>query len=536
MPRQERTQISYRPTVDARQGGRQVRSQVAPGATDSVGPRSYYHHQSDPTLQGFLAGLGQVQPSISRMMQEQAQAASEQAKVDRLGGAGPQSEEAAYTSSYFHTDGLVRGQNDASSLIQSYTTEFDKDAGDLEGWLSEKYSGTLKGITDQDYIRGYNKALAPALADIRKAHTDHHRKAVEGRVESNAMQLLSGGLRAYLVNGKQAVPPEYITGIRDYMGKNLGVSSQRFDELLFESARSLGEQGYMDAFELLKQDHPDGSPGLYHSPAWRSKIEAAEAHATNVAHTRAQRDRDQRQNEMLLPVFMEEDPKRAQELFTDLRKSGLFTRADDLIKWEKLVTEKVDGKPSLAQLTNEGELLTKAYQGGITYRDILSAEARGDITSSQRKYLLSERRRVDTENRTIDAQRTKDEAAIYKTREFKDAEEFLKRILKPRPKDASDIFGNGSEFDNANLAQAHRELGRAVAGRKPEEIGAVVDEITSRYKKRQEGYTKDQQDRVGKGDIPFKTLAEAVEAAKKGLLSPDEYRIYIDYFKGNNVR
>lgn len=66
------------------------------------------------------------------------------------------------------------------------------------------------------------------------------RQAAEGRVESNAVQMLTGGLKSYLTSGDGSVPAEYISSVRDYLGKNLGVSSQRFDELTFEAAKSLG--------------------------------------------------------------------------------------------------------------------------------------------------------------------------------------------------------------------------------------------------------------------------------------------------------
>lgn len=538
MSKQTRQQLSQRPVENPQQGSRQVRQQVAASGIDAV--PSYIPQIQDPDLQGFLGGLSQVQPVLLKMMQEGQAQNDQQGTADRLGGVQTQKDEPSYAQAYFRTDGVVKGQEDASLLLQRYNTEFDKDKGDLEGWLAEQYGSRLKGIQDKDYIEGYSRAITPALADIRKQHTDYHRKAVETRVESNAMQLLTGGVRSYLTTGEQALPDGYISSVRDYIGKNLGVSPKRFDELLFETVRTLGDEGQIDAYEVLKKDHPDGTPGLYNDPSWRHKIDQAAAHSMTVANTRAQRDRDERQNKALYPVFAEEDPKKAQAMFSDLKRGGLFSRADDLIKWEKLIYEKVDGKPDAGQLEKEGTLLSKVYQGGVSYRDILDAQAHGDITSSQRKYLLSESRRVQQENRTLAQAAGREEAAIYKSREFKDAEDFLKGMLRPRQKDAMDFDSERFLFDNAQLAQAHRELGRAAAGKKPEEVGAVVDEITKRYMKRRQdkdaGYTQDQQARVGSGQIPFKNLAEAQDAARKGLLSPAEFRTYIDYFKDQNAR
>ncbi|WP_150430206.1 hypothetical protein [Dechloromonas sp. CZR5] len=147
--------------------------------------------------------------------------------------------------------------------------------GDLEGWLRDTYQTTLKGITDEHYLQGYQKGITPAFQAIRGAHLEYQKKAVETRVESNAMQLIDNGVRAYVSQG-QEIPQGYVEAIQSHVGANLGVSQQRFGELLFETVKRVGDEGHYDAYDVLKRDRPDGSPGMYYDPKWKDQIDKAE--------------------------------------------------------------------------------------------------------------------------------------------------------------------------------------------------------------------------------------------------------------------
>ena len=528
MPRQDQQQTTARPLQAQQVGGRQVRSQVAATAADNI--PNYIPPMRDPDLAGFLEGLSQFKDGLQRHAADANETAASQGRLDAAAGKEQQQGGGAYAQAYFGMDGAVKAQKDAASLVAKYNTEFDKDKGDLEGWIAENFQQNLRGISDDSFISSYNKGMTGALASIREAHVGYQKKAVETRVESNAMQLIDTGVRSYVMTN-QPLPPEYIEKIQNKVGSELGVSNQRFQELLFESVRRIGDDGHYEAYDVLKQPRSDGSPGLYFDPAWKHKIDQAELHSFTASQQRAHALRDQKQNEALYPVFAEEDPKKAQELFNNLKKSGLFTRADDLIKWDKLLTEKIDGKPDANQLEAEGSILAKVYQGGVSYKQVLDANARGDITSGQRKYLLSEIRRVNTENRTLANAEGKKEEAIFKTTEFRSAEDFLQGMLKPRPKDNMDFTGQGNEFDRAQLATARLELYRATKGKDASEIQPIVEEIVTRYMKRRKEFTDTQQSAVGQNQIPFKSLQEARDAAAKGLLSPAELRNYIQYFK-----
>lgn len=345
------------------------------------------------------------------------------------------------------------------------------------------------------------------------------------------MQLLDNGVRAYTTQG-QAIPTEYLASIQGHVGGNLGVSQQRFGELLFASVKKVGDEGHYDAYDVLKAARPDGSPGMYYDPAWKEQIDKAQLHSFTVSQTMAQKSREVRYNQTLYDVFLEEDPGKAQQMFKDMKANNLFKGdTEGLIKWEKLMTEKVDGRPDVRQLENEVALLAKVYEGRSGIKDILSQASSRAVTQGQMKYLLGEARRVQNENQQASAVAGKAEEAVFKTREFSDARDFVKSMLQPRPRDPMNFSGQQTiEFDRINQAQAEREFFTALRGKTIADIQPTAEDVVKRYKARQKEYTEPQQEAVISNKVPFANLQEARDALVKGLISPAEARIYIQHF------
>jgi hypothetical protein len=539
MPRQQQIRVTGLPQNEAQRAPRQVRTTQA--ATQADNMPSHIPQMRDADMDGFIKGLAAFQPSLEQYAQKEADAAGARATTDRMGGRDAQEPGEAYARAYFATDGLVRAQADGADLLARYNTEFDKDKGDLEGWLQENSLGRLKGVTDEHYIGGYQKGILPALAEVRKSHSAYQKQAVETRVESNAMQLLDNGMRAYTSQG-MPVPDGYMEAIQTHMRENLGVSDQRFQELAFEAAKRIGDEGHFDVYDTLKKDRIDGSPGLYYDPKWKEKIDAAELHSFSAFATRSQQERTQRYNKSLYDVFAEEDPKMAQQKFKELKASGLFKGdAEGLIKWEKNLVEKLDGKPDVRQMENEGPLMLRAVQGKLSYEDVLNAESRRDITSSQRKELFTRIRQTQVENRQLAAAEGSASEKIYKSKDFSSALDYVEGVLKPRPQPLENFDKKELEFDHLQLAQARREFFTAAAGKQPGELQDLADSVAQRYiKRRQEadkgGMTPAQKEAATRAQVPYKTLVELRQALANQQVSPAEARRYQQYLMEQNGR
>lgn len=531
MPRTFETRNTAQPVLNQQATGRQVRSQITAGPADNL--PSYIPQMRDSDVEGLINGLAQFQPKLAEWAAKEEQAAGERGQFDRASGSESAESSRAYSRAYFATDGLIKGQEDGTALLAKYNTEFDKDKGDLEGWLQEQHANRLKGVADENYLSGYQKGMLPAFQAVREAHLGYQKKAVEVRVESNAMQLMDNGIRAYTSQG-QPIPTEYLSAIQEHVGGNLGVSQQRFGELLFSAVKKVGDEGHYDAYDVLKQDRPDGSPGMYYDPKFKDEIDKAEAHSFTTATVMAQKSREQRYNKVLYDVFLEEDPKKAQLMFREMKGNDLFKGdTEGLIKWEKLMNEKVDGKPDAKQLENEVSLLAKVYEGRAGIKDILASNSTMAITSGQRKYLLGEARRVQNENQQAAAAAGKADEAVFKSREYADAKDFVGSMLQPRPRDPLNLSGQQTiEFDRTNQTQAQREFFMGLKGKTTAEIQPWAEDVVKRYKARQKEYTEPQQAAVADNKVPFRSLAEVRSQAH--LLSPAEIRRYIAHFSQGN--
>lgn len=531
MPRAFETRNTAQPLLNQQAAGRQVQSRVSASAADNV--PNYIPQMKNPDAEAFLQGLGMMNSKLLEWSDKAKQEEAYNGVLDRQSGKDAQQDGESYKANYFATDGLIKAQEDGTALLAKYNTEFDKDKGDVEGWMRENYQSRLGNIPDEHYRAAYQKGMAPAFQAIREAHLGYQKKAVEVRVESNAMQLIDNGVRAYTSQG-QAIPTGYLSAIQEHVGQNLGVSQQRFGELLFSAVKRVGDEGHYDAYDVLKADRPDGSPGMYYDPKWKEQIDKAQEHSFNMATAMAQKAREQRYNKALYDVFLEEDPKKAQAMFRDMKSSELFKGdTEGLIKWEKLMNEKADGKPDAKQLENEVALLAKVYEGKAGIKEILAQNSNAAITSGQRKYLLSEARRVQNENQQAAAAAGKAEEAIFKTREYADAKDFVGSMLQPRPRDPLNFSGQQTiEFDRANQTMAQREFFMGLKGKTTAEIQPWAEDVVKRYKARQKDYTEPQQAAVADNKIPFKSLKEVRAQAKN--LSPAEIRRYTLYFSQGN--
>lgn len=532
MPRPSQERRTSRPLQEAPRSS-PVEAQVAARPTDFVTgtiPSGY-----DPDLDGLVRGLSAISPALEKYAEQQSGENRKQGEVARAAGESlDESKGTDWVHGYMALDGKVKGEADAAKVWSAYQTEFDKDGGDLEAFIKERWKGHTEGLQAGAFLDGYRDSFVPLLAKLRSEHLTYQNKRVSDTIESNALQLLDGGVRAY-INAGQPVPDEYIDSIRGHLNGSLGVSNSRFNALLFGAIKRLGDEGNFAIYDTLKRPRPDGTPGMYFIPEWKEAIDQAQIKAQGVylakasaADEAAQKDRADRQDQALLAVFLENDTKRATALFDQHIKSGLFTRANELIGWRKKLEEHVDGKPNIGQMDNELGLLQGIYARKVKPRDILSA----DITRSQLKYLLNELEQAKSHDRTLAAQGQAAAAKVFSSPEYRAAEDYLTGMLKPRPKSPTDYFSVGSEFDRAALAAARRDFFNDIKNGAPDPQ-ASADKVVQRYMKRREGFTAEQQATYGAGKVPFKSLSEARDAAAKGLLTPREFNTYMEHFKQN---
>jgi hypothetical protein len=500
----------------------------------------------DPELLGLVRGLSSFHPALQQYAITSAQVDANRdmkaGAADRqMGKAIAKGSSDWYRHSYMMQDGQVKGDIDGQGLLQAYETGFDKDTGDVDGFIREHFQKQTAGITDQSFLEGYHQSLAPHIDAIRNGQLKYQQAAVVQKVEANGLYKLDSALNKVVEAGQPITVDVLEAARKDLVGNFEGtISNTRFNDLAFAAIDKLGKQGNYAAYDVLKQPKPDGTPGMYFIPGWKEKIDAAQIHSQatfmnnrKAADAEVKRQREDKQDEALYEVFsqMDTDPVAAKQKYETLRSSGLFTRASELINWDTKVAAAGKREASASQMDLEVTLQQGIYSGTVRPHDIL----RADITPAQKRSLMSESYRVKNDARQAAAAGQRAEDAIYRTQDFRSNEDYIQTVLRPQASPL-DPMGIGTEFARQQLAAARREFTvRAREVKSPQELYGLAQEISQRFLDR----AKDP--RINKelntaGSLRYSTLEELKAARLAGRITdPIEYQNQLRYFKDTQV-
>lgn len=523
-----------------------TRPQAAPSARVGVQqsatlvdntPR-YLPRFEDANLEGLVQGLKVLNPILEKYQQDQekqGQSAGELAAS--TGQAAPDNPTGAFARGYLRMQSTKSAQEDGASLITAYDTEFDKDTGNLEEFIKDKLAEKTAGLQPGDYLDGYNQALSPILNKLRAGHLQYRRERVVANVESGAMELISNGVGAYTSAG-QPVPETYIAEVRKFITGDMKVSNERFNELLFDSLNRHAQEGNYGVFDALKKPNGDGSPGLYFDPKWKAKIDAAEIHAQNIAthkdrqaEEKSKHDRENRQDSALLDVFQtlaDGDRDGARQKFDEVRRSGLFQNASELIRWEGHFHQMDNREASTDQMDTENKLLVGVYERRTGIRDILDA----DLKPQQKNRLIHQIGALKAQDRAEAnaADRQERTPQILKLPEYTNYKGLLKHMVVPTQgtgESSLDLAGQGRLHQVQGMAEA--EFARRVMESKdPAQIPTIYHEVSKRYQEHANAVI-----RPNAKPLPseFTTPQQVAYALRMGVIGMEEAQMYQRHFQ-----
>lgn len=494
----------------------------------------------DREMMGLVEGLKVLNPELQRYSHISAMVNSD--RDTRAGATARQKGEELSKDSpewfkhgYMAMDGQVKGDLDGKAIAEAYATEFDKDTGNLDGFIREKFQGLTKGIKDESFMGGYNQTILKHLQGVRQGHLEYQQNAVVQKVESNAMVKLDNYLRPFVERG-EAIPGDGVDQIRGELKEFFKVSGTRFNDLLFTSVKRLGDEGNYSVYEMFKKPRPDGTPGMYWIPAWKEKIDQAQVHAQNVFLTRSKeadaanrKAREDRQDTTLYEVFlkMDTDPAAARTEYAKLRSEGLFSRASDVINWDTKFNAASKREASAEQQDLEISLQQRIYTSQVRPQDIVQA----DITPAQKRSLMSEWYRAKNDNRQAAAAEQTAADSIYRTQDFRSGETYIETVLRPQATPL-DVMGIGTEFARQQMAAARKEFTiRAREVKNPFELHELASGIATRFLDRRKDPRVNQELDMA-GSLRYSTLEELKAASDAGLLTDTvEFENHLRYFK-----
>lgn len=539
MPREVRTSVDTRQVLTPI--SRPKATEVVARPTDQLEAPA-----QDQELLGLIQGLSSLNPALQQYAYaSRFEQAKDNQKHLKAGAADasmgrelkPGSPE-YYKHGYMSQRGQVGAEQSGTEFLNRVATEFDKDTGDFDQFTREHFGKDTHGITDHSYMEGYNQVIPKYIESARASILKYRQETLVAKTETDFMTRMSGAFSAYTNNG-MPIPQEAVDSFRKEGKDFFGISGARFNDLRFTVLKSIGDKGNHEVYEALKKPGSDGVPPLYDNPEWRAKIDAAEIHSKNVSiqksnalDTQAKKEREDRQDLALYGVFakLDTDPEGARQDYANLRTSGLFSRASELVEWDGKFASSSKREASAGQQQVELDLQQGIYTRGIRPGDIMQA----DITPAQKRSLMGEWYRVKNDNQQAAANGAKAEDSIFKTQHFKSGEDYIETVLRPQASPL-DPMGIGTEFARTQLATARREFTGAARGVKnPNELYGISQEIATRYLDRAKN-PRIQKELDNAGSLRYSSLEELKDADRKGLITdPIEFQNQLRYFKALN--
>lgn len=512
----------------------------------------------DRGIDALVSGLAQFNPALSGFLQQQQFtkdiAEVQQGKQDAALGKEQLSDTELYTHGFLKTKGTNAAAEDIAELQgymeQNFNPETDDFQGTVKGWLSQKTSAN----TDKSFLEGYAPIMDRGINSMANRYTSIRQEKLKADVRSTALKNLSLGMKGYVDQGLP-IDDVYITSKREEFATHFKMSSTEFDELQFTASKEFGDQGHFEVYEQLKKDRPDGTPGMYFNPEWKTKIDAAEGHAkmqflslSKAAETAAKKDREGRQEQALQSVF-----------------SGALTGeyGDAVAQFKKLVSEqpnlflpseisewtgKLSSLSKMSQLeettgqrVNATQLLAHIYSGRAGIKDVMNQSLQGRISYGQTQQLLNDVNSFQTSQRQLAATEAANQYSIYKTTEFKSAEDYLRATLDRTPGPLEKLHGDARTYYNQTKATALLEFTQRAQGLSPTEIPKLTQEILARYTNALNSVIS-----LSDGDntmaiIPrgpnsglmrYNTAKELKAAHDSGNISPEEFTFQFNLMKG----
>lgn len=522
--------------------GQQVFSGVAAAPTGAVlKPR-----MSDAT-EGLLRGLGMLAQTTSAELAKEEDNLRRQGRAHAKAGgdrAAADAKPKSFLTGYLEGLGEAAAINDRSDLIQAYSTDFNKDDGDIEEFLGTFYQQRMKegGITPE-FREAYDAQFAKAADEVRAMHgeavasniIDTNRAAAQKRLdqaveESMDVTSVTGApLGAALIERWQKIAVDQ------------RIPRKERNEMLYLSLLKYSQEGNPEVWEAARVDRVDPETGqkvdaLYSIPEFKQRIDQAEAAARNIRQNRQERDERRAEKELkerqdvamrdVLDRYYEGDTDGAMGVLKSLRGDRkLFPNASDLINLEKLVVSHGEDLRAPEWEEEEAEMMLEIHSGGVSERDILNA----DLGRLNKRRLLSYHRQVMADRRreakdaAADRRREED---VLRSKLVQADLQFIEDSL-PRLDSLTDVLGVEADQARMDVAEVKRRF-TSIAFENPnldyrqrrEIAQRLIEEVQERRAMRQ-GNPSTALDRV-----PFKSYGELVRALDESRITPADFLIY----------
>lgn len=160
-------------------------------------------------------------------------------------------------------------------VLQDYDQTFDKENGNLEEFLKAQWEAHPFQDKGDTYTAKFTALAGKSLEKIREAQGKFNTDLQETKNTTELTRTFYHDIKDVQGSGM-----DYTTGHYEARRENLkaqfpGKTNSQLDVIAFEAVNNTVEEtGDTSLFDVFKNPHLDGTPGLYEVPAWRDKITA----------------------------------------------------------------------------------------------------------------------------------------------------------------------------------------------------------------------------------------------------------------------
>lgn len=210
-----------------------------------------------------------------------------------------------YRKAYMKQMGVNAGYLKAQELLTKYETAFDKDAGDLNGFLGQELTAILQSSDDDDFAEGMFPAIKEAEAKIRAAQAGYTAEALQSGARDQTFTAIGNAFRKALEASRSSgqpfdFHPENFT-VLEANARELGIDRKEFNKLVFDAAMQVGTegQGNPELFAALKREGINGPASMYFTQEYGQDLQRAEELALKAREVATQDARDAQKFELM---------------------------------------------------------------------------------------------------------------------------------------------------------------------------------------------------------------------------------------------
>jgi hypothetical protein len=267
-------------------GGRQVINTIEDTSKYQTGdarrlrvvadPLRIYEAPRETNLTKLTEALGTIKPDL---MNWAVNKKTEMNKAEiEAGKRKAQSGEIAQGEMEQYGYDTVKAVNDWTefneSVLSAYDQEFDKDNGNLEEFIKQKWEANKFDDKSEVYMSKFSPLVGKTLEKIRETQGKYTSAKIDARNNAELTRMFAHDINDVMGAGMEYDVPQYEARRANLQAMFPGKTNSQLDELAYQAVlTTMEETGDTSLVNIFKKPHSDKTPGLYEIPKWKDKID-----------------------------------------------------------------------------------------------------------------------------------------------------------------------------------------------------------------------------------------------------------------------